>query len=296
MEFKYETYPLSHIVSVQAIVTADYVQGLFPAGSMHSHDSAWELCACLSGETVLIKENRQILLRAGELAFVQPGCQHDISSSHKESVAFVVSFTCSDSSGQYLHLMENTLLPANETVVPLLENIKSELLTTFEQNYEPMHLCHFVPSTDSPLGAEQMICCYLELTILMLLRNMTMDQGRLCPTGKLRGALQIYLVDQVTNYIQAHLHEKLSVEQIAAHFHYSRSRLSTIYKEITGFGIRERIIYERINRAKIMLAEGNKPVFQIAEELGFSAPHYFSRVFTEVVGCSPREYIIMLRK
>lgn len=296
MDLKFETYPLSHIVSVQAIVSADYVQGLFPAGSLHCHEAAWELCACLGEEILLIKEDKEILLRAGELAFVQPGCLHDISSLKKDAVAFVVSFTCSDSSGQYLHLMQDTLLPTTEAVVPLLERIKEELLITFEQSVEPLHLNQFIPSPDSPLGAEQMICCYLELTILMLLRALTMDQGRLCPTGKLRGALQLYLVEQVTNYIQNHLNEKISVEQIAAYFHYSRSRLSTIYKGVTGFGIRERIIYERILRAKEMLGQGDKPIFQIAEELGFSSPHYFSRTFTETVGCSPREYAIMLRK
>ena len=105
MDLKFETYPLSHIVSVQAIVSADYVQGVFPAGSRHCHEDAWELCACLGEEIILIKEDKEIVLRAGELAFVQPGCLHDILSHQKESVAFVISFTCSESSGQYLHLM-----------------------------------------------------------------------------------------------------------------------------------------------------------------------------------------------
>ena len=296
MALKYETYPLSHIVSVRAIVSADYLQGLSPALNPHCHESAWELCACLGGETCLMKENRQILLRAGELAFIQPECCHDISNVRKDSVAFVVSFTCSDSSSQYLHLMQNALLPTGDAIVSLLQNIKEELLITFERTHEPMHLLQFIPSHNSPLGAEQMICCYLELTILNLLRAVTMDQGRVCPSGDLRSALQLYLVEQVTQYIRKNLHERLSVEEIAAHFHYSRSRLTTIYKAVTGFGIRESIIYERVERAKELLAQGDKPVSQIAEELGFGSPHYFSRTFTETVGCSPRKYASMVRK
>ena len=104
------------------------------------------------------------------------------------------------------------------------------------------------------------------------------------------------MVEQVTQYIRKNLHERLSVEEIAAHFHYSRSRLTTIYKAVTGLGIRESIIYERVERAKELLAQGDKPVSQIAEELGFSSPHYFSRTFTETVGCSPRKYASMVRK
>jgi len=293
---KYESYPLSHIVSVQAIVSADYIQGLTPAINPHFHEAAWELCVCLGGETLLQKGDCQIALQAGELALVQPDCRHDVSTTKRDSVAFVVSFTCSDSSSQYLHLMQDALLPTSDTIVGLLENIKAELLTTFERTYEPMHLYQFIPSPDSPLGAEQMICCYLELTILNLLRAVTMDQGRVRPFGELRSALQLYLADQVTAYIQNHLHEKLSADSIAAHFHYSRSRLSTIYKSVTGLGLRERIIYERLELAKTMLAQGDKPIFQIAEELGFSSPHYFSHTFTEKVGCSPRAYANLIKK
>ena len=296
MVSKYETYPLSHIVSVQAIVSADYIQGLTPATNHHCHSSAWELCVCMSGEALVLKDNSQILLRAGQLLFIQPGSYHDISTGRRDSIAFVVSFTCSSNSSEYLHLMQDALLPASETILRLLENIKEELLITFERTYEPMHLYQFIPTPNSPLGAEQMICCYLELTILNLLREVTMNQGRVLPTVELQDALQLYLVDQVTAYIQNHLREKLSGDEIAAHFHYSRSRLSTIYKAVTGMGLRERIIYERLEQAKRMLSEEDKPIFQIAEELGFSSPHYFSHKFTEAVGCSPTKYAALCRK
>ena len=76
---KYESYPLSHIVSVQAIVSADYIQGLTPAINPHFHEAAWELCVCLGGETLLQKGDCQIALQAGELALVQPDCRHDVS-------------------------------------------------------------------------------------------------------------------------------------------------------------------------------------------------------------------------
>ena len=202
----------------------------------------------------------------------------------------MVSFTCSNSSRDYLRMMQDAILPAGEMILRLLENIKEELLNTFERTYEPMHLYQFIPSRHSPLGAEQMICCYLELMLITLLREVTRNQGRVVPSGDLQDALQLYLVEQVSAYIQSHLHEKLTGDEIAAHFHYSRSRLSTVYKSVTGMGLRERIIYERIEAAKRMLAEERKPVFQIAEELGFSSPHYFSHQFTETVGLSPRQY------
>ena len=116
---KYETYPLSHIVSVQAIVSADYIQGPTPAINPHLHENAWELCVCLGGETLLRKDSRRISLQAGELALVQPNCLHDVFTTKKDSVAFVVSFTCSDSSSQYLHLMQDALPPVTSVISTL---------------------------------------------------------------------------------------------------------------------------------------------------------------------------------
>ncbi len=293
---QYETYPLSKLVSVQAIVSADYLSGLSPASNRHAHNEAWELCVCLSGDAGVLKNERQIDLQSGQILLIQPGSCHDIYTTRRDSAAFVVSFVCSNGSSKYLHLMQDAILPANETILRLLDNIKAELLMTFERTYEPMHLYQFTPSSHSLLGAEQMICCYLELTLLNLLRIVTMDQGRIVPTGELQNALQLYLVEQVTTYIREHLSCKLTVDEIAAHFHYSRSRLSAIYKTVTGLAIRERIIYERLEEAKRMLAEEDKPIFQIAEELGFGSPNYFSYKFADVVGCSPSRYADIVKK
>ena len=293
---KYETYPLSRIVSVQDIVSADYILGLTPANNNHAHKDAWEICICAGGEALVQKDDRQILLQAGEIAIIQPGCIHDVSTGRKDSEAFVVSFTCSNSSSEYLHLIQEALLPATEYVMRLVDNVRQELMEAFQQTYEPMHLYQFTPNPNSVLGTEQMICCFLELLLLHLLREVTRNEGRAIPSCELQDALQLYLVESVTAYIKEHLREKLTGDQIAAHFHYSRSRLSTIYKEITGMGLRERIIYERIEKAKQMLSEQDKPILQIAEELGFNSPHYFSHRFAEAVGCSPRQYAARCRK
>ena len=154
-----------------------------------------------------------------------------------------------------------------------------------------MRLYQFVPSSDSPLGAEQMICCYLEQIIIMLLRSSTMSQGQIVRSGQLQEAIQTYLVEQVSAYILEHIGERLTVEQIASHFHYSRARLSTIYKSITGTGINEAITNQRIHLAKSMLMEQQKSITQISEELGFASPQYFSHKFTQAVGCPPSRYV-----
>jgi len=46
----------------------------------------------------------------------------------------------------------------------------------------------------------------------------------------------------------------------------------------------------RLKHACMLLEETDFPVYEIAEKVGFSLPHYFTRLFTEKIGCSPLHY------
>ena len=291
----YEEHPLSRIVTIQAIVSADYLTGLEPINMVHVHQGAWEMCVCLEGEMLISKDDRDLLLQPNQILFVQPGMPHSVSTTQKNTSAFVISFTCSVSSSESLLLLQDSLLPVTDEIRSLLERVIKELRTTFEQRLDGLRLARFTPKAHPPLGAEQMICCYLELMLLDLLREVTMDQGRIVTSSQLQNALQVHLVKQVTAYIRDNLSEKLTADEIAQHFHYSRARLSAICKNITGLGLNKLISHKRIEVAKELLVQQEKTVAQIAEELGFTSPQYFSHKFTEAVGCAPSKYVSMVQ-
>ena len=292
----FEEHPLSRIVTIQAIVSADLINGLEPNDLDHAHQDAWELCVCLDGSTLVSKDGRDLTLQPGQALFVQPGISHCISTMQKTSSAFIVSFTCIMSSSESLKLLQDLVLPVSSEFRMLLDKVIRELKTTFEQRADSLRLIRFTPKVHSPLGAEQMICCYLELMLLNLLREVTMDQGEIVSASHLQSALQVYLVKQVTTYIREHLGERLTADDIACHFHYSRARLSAICKSITGLALNRLISYERIEAAKAMLAAGEKTVFQISDELGYTSPKYFSHKFSEAVGCPPSKYALLVQQ
>ena len=292
----YEEHLLSRIVTIQAIVSADYINGLEPYNHLPVHQGAWEMVVCLAGDTLVTKDGRDLILHPDQILFVQPGMTHCISTLQKTASAFIVSFTCSVSSSESLMLLQDALLPVSDEFRTLLGKVIAELKTTFEQRADSLRLTRFTPKVHSPLGAEQMICCYLELMLLNLLREVTMVQGEIVSSSQLQSALQIYLVKQVTAYIRENLGERLTADDIALHFHYSRARLSAICKNITGLGLNKLISYERIEMAKAMLAAQEKTVFQISDELGFTSPQYFSHKFSEIVGCAPSKYAAMIQQ
>lgn len=290
---EYEKYPLSRLVDVQEIVSADYMTGVHPAISRHAHQEAWELCCCMEGEMFVLKDEQKIPLVRGEIALVQPGIKHNVLVERKDTVSFIISFTCVC---KHLRSLQDTVISAGDELLSLFRKMRRELERSFQQDEAVLHLYHFTPSANSPLGAEQMVCCYLEQAVILMLRSVTMRSGRIIRTGHFQEALQNYLTDQVHTYIREHITEPLRVEALASHFHYSRGRLSTILKGTTGMSLNEIITYERIRRAKQLLTEGEKTVAQIAEELCFASPQYFSYKFSKEVGCPPSQYADYIRK
>jgi len=285
----YEKYRLSRIVSVQEIVSADYVEDYLGIAPRHVHEEAWELTVCLRGAAAVLRETIYVPLNAGDIILIPPGMYHDITISKTGTAAFAISFTCSNS--EHLRPLQDHIQTGGDALLRVFEQIIQEIQVTFSSNKDHMRLYHFAPSTDSPLGAEHMICSYLEQILITLLRASTMNQGQIVRTGQLQEAIQTYLAEQISTYIDEHLHEHLTVEQIAAHFHYSRARLSTIFKSVSGRGINETITSKRIEKAKQMLLEQTKSITQISEELGFSSPQYFSHKFTQIIGCSPSRFV-----
>ena len=98
------------------------------------------------------------------------------------------------------------------------------------------------------------------------------------------------LTIDVSNYIQHHISEPITVEKIAEALFLSRPYLSRRFKEETGESLTDFILKEKTEEAKRLLRYSDKPLTAISSYLGFSSPSHFSRVFRRYTGYIPREY------
>lgn len=100
-----------------------------------------------------------------------------------------------------------------------------------------------------------------------------------------------HTVANVKKYINAHLKERLSLNEVAAVFGISPNYLSQLFGKYNDVGFSEYINTCKIAESKRLLAEGNLKVYEVAEMLGFESAFYFSKVFKKVEGVSPTEYL-----
>ncbi len=98
------------------------------------------------------------------------------------------------------------------------------------------------------------------------------------------------LIVDVSNYIQHHLSDSITTEDIAKHLFISRSRLSTKFKVETGTNLNVFIMLEKVEEAKRLLRYSDKSSLAISSYLGFSSQSHFSHVFKKYTGKTPNEY------
>ena len=69
-----------------------------------------------------------------------------------------------------------------------------------------------------------------------------------------------------------------------------RSQLQKIFKEQCNLGIIEYFSTLKINASKELIRTRHMNFTQIAEQLGYTSIHYFSRQFKRITGMTPSEY------
>ena len=100
-----------------------------------------------------------------------------------------------------------------------------------------------------------------------------------------------HVISNVQKYIQNHMDERLTLNEVSAVFGLSPNYLSVLFKKTCGVGFSEYITQMKISRARVMLLEQDMKIYEVADQLGFESAFYFSKVFKKVEGVSPREFV-----
>lgn len=105
-----------------------------------------------------------------------------------------------------------------------------------------------------------------------------------------RIALTASRVRRVVDYIEAHLHERLTLDTLAETVGFSPFHFARAFKDATGVSPYRYVCDRRLLKAQRMLIAGHEPLGEVARACGFGSPSHFSAAFTRSRQISPREY------
>lgn len=97
-------------------------------------------------------------------------------------------------------------------------------------------------------------------------------------------------MDRAVNYIEEHLSEPITLEEIAREAGVSRTYFSTLFRTLNGLSPWDYILIRRVDTAKHLLATTDETVLDVCGNAGFENISHFNRVFLRYAGCTPHEY------
>ena len=98
------------------------------------------------------------------------------------------------------------------------------------------------------------------------------------------------IFDRFIQLVNQHCAEQHQIGYYADRMCLTERYLSTIIRQTSGVTAKEWIDRALITRIKVELMHTNKSIAQIAEELHFPNPSFFSKYFKRIIGISPGEY------
>jgi AraC-like DNA-binding protein len=181
----------------------------------------------------------------------------------------------------------------------------------------PILLAHAASEIGSPSRAEFRYPAKVtdtQIQHLLLALRVELEEG--CPAGRLfgeslattlavhlvhryavfpeketyRGGLPLRRLRAVTEYMEAHLEEQISLRQLADLAQMSPYYFGHLFKQTTGLSPHQFFLRRRIQKAKYMLARGHSPLSQISQALGFASQAHFTTTFRKLVGITPFTY------
>jgi AraC-like DNA-binding protein len=248
-----------------------------PGNQFHRHHFM-ELCYVLEGEGVYSNEEQSFKLEEGSLYLSSPGTHHRLEGKRGLHLLFV-AFELDDSSKadgdmlkryQQIRTKRHIIISqAQESPVVLLW--KSLINQVTHATYKPL--------------IHQLAHALISSAIIQFSERTSFLQA-----DKVTGAVRSHVLKKAEEYIQSHLRDKLSIQEVASSLHLSERQLSRLIAEHLQQSFPSWVRTERIRHAAYLLTYTSKSIKEIADETGFETVHYFHRVFLQLLEITPGQF------
>ena len=291
----YKSVVLEDSITINRVISVHYFQYMsdfsFPG---ESHDF-WELVCVDRGEIDALAGERRLTLKKGNILFHKPNEFHNVLTNGKVSPSLVViGFVCHSPA---IKSFEDQLMSVQDTEKELLAQIIVEARNTFSGRLDDPYQEELIFNSE-PLtfGSAQLISHYLEQLIIHLYRryfsySLPVRSSRFLAEAS--SGNDTY--NRIVRYMEEHLGERMTIDRICRDNLVGRSQLQKLFRDTKGCGVIEFFSMMKIDTAKQMICDNQLNFTQIADRLGYSSIHYFSRQFKQITTMTPSEYATSIR-
>ena len=98
------------------------------------------------------------------------------------------------------------------------------------------------------------------------------------------------VIREIQIFIRQHYAENISLNSLAEQFFLHPNYLSRLFKEKTGQNFVDFLTEVRMEKVKELLKNSDRKIIEICDMAGYDNPRYFSKVFKQYTGMTPKEF------
>ncbi len=233
------------------------------------HPKAIEIIYVDYGNISLDIEDETFTLKAGDIVFISG--RHSFYGIDGAPFDFMnIMFR-----GELPENMLNNILPTGQDCANIMTALKEESIHGLSYGND-------------------MIACKLTELIIILYRQLNIA----IPDKPIEAAYRLNYKSEIINkavkIIAKNYSTPLDLKQLSIAVRVSIPTLRALIKKETGESFTEILHNHRINAAKYLLRQGNMPIQEIANAVGYASTSFFFKIFKKYTGMTPREYSLSL--
>ncbi|MBK5458508.1 helix-turn-helix transcriptional regulator [Peribacillus sp. TH27] len=250
----------------------------------HKH-SFFEVCYVVEGRGIYIDEDCTYSIKENTMFFSRPDVHHQIKSESGLFLLYVgFELIESESSEDWEQIIEEAK-KCSEVVIDVKEDTIAPLI------WKSL----LIQATKTEHTSFEGILTNLAYSLILSLLQTFVPYSH--PNNhKIVHKKSSIIHTQAKLYIKDNLSTPLKLTNVATHLHISSRQLSRLFSSELGVSYSDYVQNERIQKAAILLKTTDLSIKDIAEETGFTTVHYFTRVFTSALRCSPGRFRALYTK
>lgn len=271
---------LAFPVNISLEQIQSYEKGFF---LWHWHPEI-ELTLILSGEIEYHVDDMTYVLTAGDGIFCNSNALHSGHMRNDQDCTYLsVTFH-----PRFLYGYENSILHTkyvanivkneSRTSLALTDSVawQSEILDALKDIYK----IYQAPTSDYEIRLHMIL---MQIWYKLYLNFSTE------PSNARKSKLHLERLRNIISFIEQHYHQEISLEDVAKSANICKSECCRFFKKHMGMTIFDYILYTRIQNSLTLLTNADS-ITEVASQVGFSSPSYYSQIFKRYMKCTPMEY------
>ncbi len=258
-----------------------YEDRSLPKVDLHSHDY-YEFYFFLEGDVQIQVGNEVFPVRYGDIMLIPPHLSHcTIIQSHAKPYRRFVFWISQDYCN---HLLQSS--PDYAYIMQYVETEKKYIFHTDQIAFNAiqskiLRLLEEMRAEKFGRDAQISICIN---DLVLALNRVVYEQT----TPKYKNP-EYLLYQQLEEYIEDHLEENLSLDELAKKFFVSKYHIAHVFKDNIGLSVHQFITKKRLKLCQEAIS-GNMSITEAYHKFGFGDYSSFYRAFKKEYGISPKDY------